>query len=249
MELKSSLQVIDSKAGWSGSTMSVQQAFFDSIINGDSEEIARLLDLHPDWINLKQDNYSPIMIALYNNKVQIAKMIWKRKPELNVFDACAIGDLETAKRLLDEKPELINEYSEDGYQPLNLAAYFGQSEIVDFLIRNYANVNAVSRNENRMAPIISAAARQHADIALMLLEAGADVNASENGGYTPLHIAAENGQVILVELFLEYGANPYAQMDDGRTPLDIARDAGHTEIIACFTGEWNISEGGTEISE
>ena len=42
----------------------------------------------------------------------------------------------------------------------------------------------------------------------VLLAAGADVNATQHGGYTPLHEAAQHGDVELVELFLSAGADP-----------------------------------------
>ena len=42
----------------------------------------------------------------------------------------------------------------------------------------------------------------------MLIAAGADVNATQHGGYTPLHEAAQHGDVEMVELFLSAGADP-----------------------------------------
>lgn len=221
--------------------MPAQDNLFDAIQKGDEEEGLRLLGLTPDWIHCQKEQLSPILFALENHKPQIAQILRESQPELSIFEACALGDLPTVENLLDQTPELVNEYSAAGYQPLTIACHFGQAEIADFLIRNYANVNALSRNEEKIPPILSATNQQQDEIALMLLEAGADVNASDSRGYTPLHLAAENGQTVLVELYLEYGANPDAQLDDGRTPLDIAREVGNEEVIACLTGKWKES--------
>jgi ankyrin repeat protein len=59
------------------------------------------------------------------------------------------------------------------------------------------------------------------------LRAGADVNATatmrgRGGGYTPLHLAVEEGHLSQVRCLLRHGADKNAQTDDGSTPLMIA---------------------------
>ena len=60
--------------------------------------------------------------------------------------------------------------------------------------------------------------------------AGADVNATQHGGYTPLHEAAQHGDVEMVELFLSAGADPTIAVSDGGTPADLADAAGHGDV-------------------
>ena len=64
----------------------------------------------------------------------------------------------------------------------------------------------------------------------MLLAAGADVNATQHGGYAPLHEVAASGDVELVELFLSAGADVGARTADGRTPVEVAEGAGHVDL-------------------
>ena len=66
----------------------------------------------------------------------------------------------------------------------------------------------------------------------MLLGAGADVNATQHGGYTPLHEAAQSGDVELAELFLSAGADPTILSDAAETPAEIAEAAGHHDLAA-----------------
>ena len=50
---------------------------------------------------------------------------------------------------------------------------------------------------------------------------GADVNAKNKIGYTPLHWTAQNGHKEAVELLIAEGADVNAKTNDGRTPLDL----------------------------
>ena len=59
---------------------------------------------------------------------------------------------------------------------------------------------------------------------------GADVDARQRHGYTPLHAAAQNGDVELLELLLSAGANPSVAKDDGETPAQTAEAAGHADV-------------------
>ena len=59
------------------------------------------------------------------------------------------------------------------------------------------------------------------EIAELLIDKGADVNAS-SGGETPLHEAALFGHKEIVELLIGKGADLNAKDEDGDTPLDFA---------------------------
>mmetsp|Transcript_23507 Transcript_23507/g.51084 ORF Transcript_23507/g.51084 Transcript_23507/m.51084 type:complete len:386 (-) Transcript_23507:45-1202(-) len=63
----------------------------------------------------------------------------------------------------------------------------------------------------------------------MLVGAGANVNAMNENGATPLHLSALNGCVKLSEMLVGAGANVHATDNEGKTPLDIAK--GTTFLI------------------
>jgi uncharacterized protein YukE len=56
------------------------------------------------------------------------------------------------------------------------------------------------------------------------------VNARNNRGWTPLHIAAYWNRKDIAKLLLENGANPTVGDSSGKTPKDAAIEAGNEEI-------------------
>ena len=65
----------------------------------------------------------------------------------------------------------------------------------------------------------------------MLLEKGANIEATNADGKTPLHTVVSNGLVELVKILLENGANTEAVDEEGWTPLHRAAFYGHVEIV------------------
>jgi ankyrin repeat protein len=72
------------------------------------------------------------------------------------------------------------------------------------------------------------------DIAKWLLASGANVNAGDFRGWTPLQLAARNGHRKIVIKLIEAQANVNASAADvgGRTALEAAAGEGHAEIVA-----------------
>lgn len=207
-------------------------SFFKAIQEGDREKVERMLRKTPDLILAKsKKNLSPLLTAMYYHEFEIADLLLDRMVKLTLYEAAATGKMTHLISNLGHKPELVNAFSEDGYQPLGLAAYFGHEKVVEYLIKAGAEVNSPSKNALGVTPLQSAVAGGHLEITRMLLTAGASPNVRERGGYTPLHTAAHNGDVEIVHSLIFGGADLEAKSENEETPLDMARKSGHDEVV------------------
>lgn len=87
-----------------------------------------------------------------------------------------------------------------------------------------------NKNELNRLLLYNAAARNIGNVQ-RLLKSGADVNARDNLGWTPLIWAACSGNARLVELLIDADADLNATSNGGWTPLMWAARNGHEEVI------------------
>ncbi|HUF47892.1 MAG TPA: ankyrin repeat domain-containing protein [Vicinamibacterales bacterium] len=81
-------------------------------------------------------------------------------------------------------------------------------------------------------PTVEAARRGDIEAIRALVQAGADVNATQGDGLTPLHWAAERGDRALAEVLLHAGANVRAVTRIGdHTPLHVASRTGSASVV------------------
>jgi len=86
----------------------------------------------------------------------------------------------------------------------------------------------------RETPLHWAARNGHTDLARLLIEKGALVNARDNCQQTPLHFVARNGHTHLASLLIEKGADPNARDNWKQTPVHWAAMNGHTGVVKLF---------------
>jgi ankyrin repeat protein len=173
------------------------------------------------------------MHALYRQQPDIARDILARLPpeRLTLHEAAATGQCGRLEELLAADPAAANAWSPDGFQPLALAAFFGQAEAVDVLLRRGAEVNTLARHAFGVNAVHAALASPPPDLARRLVEAGGDVNIPQRGsGTVALHTTAYNGDLDLTGWLLERGADASIADSQGRRPADVARERGHTEV-------------------
>ena len=97
-----------------------------------------------------------------------------------------------------------------------------------------AKVSIDSRDSDGDTPLHIMLWRKNTHGALLLIEAGADVNAVGDMSQTPLHVAVQQGNVAVAKALLKAGANKTHVSEFGKSPDDLALEAGG-DMRRCFT--------------
>jgi ankyrin repeat protein len=212
-----------------GKTMSTTADVMKAIQIDDIASLKQIVDQNPDLASAKDENgNSPLLIAAYYGRVAIVQAILDRGVRPNIFEACAAGLTSTVELMLKENPKVVSERSHDGWTPLHLAAFFGRLELVRLLLDAGASMLAKSTNNESNLPINAAAAGRRTDVVRLLVARGCPPDArASDVGYTPLHLAANNGNAELVEFLLQSGADRSLKTGSGETAHDLAIKQGH----------------------
>lgn len=210
--------------------------FLNAVVSGNAETVRSLINANPALVSARDpQGVSALMHAVYRGRKEVVNILLTSHPDLDVFEAAALGQTQRLDELLTQSPSLVNDYSADGFTALHFAAYFSQPAAANLLIEHRANVAAVAKNPTKVMPLHSAASSRNVAVVRQLLEHGAPANARQQAGYTPLHAAAQNGDIDSLETLLQHGADPTARNDDGKTPADVAKEKKHQHILDRLT--------------
>lgn len=202
-----------------------------AVNDDDAARVTELLETDPALAATRnRDGVSVIMLSRYRFDRGTTDALMAVDPDLDVFEATALGYIDRLRERLMEDPGRAKAYSPDGFTALHFAAFFGKAEAARTLLDAGAGVDVYSVNELQVQPLHSAASGRHLEVCRLLIAAGADVNATQRHEFTPLHAAAQHGDVELVELLLSAGADPTAQTESGDAPADTAQAAGHVDV-------------------
>jgi ankyrin repeat protein len=114
--------------------------------------------------------------------------------------------------------------------PLHRAAFDGCAEVVKLLINGGANLEAREMLEGTVLGSAIHAETNRKSIVIMLLAAGAAVDARDKHGKTPLFEAVRKGQLDTVKVLLDNGADITVRDIIGFTPLHQAAYNGQAAI-------------------
>ena len=205
---------------------------------GDRERVKSLLLQNPRLRHGRDVmGNTALILAAANGHDELAALLRDGSGPVDHHEAAAVGDTERVRSILDEKPELLDSFSTEGFTALALAAHFGRLETMRLLLDRGAGVNVVSKHPIEATPLVAALFGRRVEAAKLLIERGADVSQRRGGksfpraGWSPLHYAAAFGFLDIASMLLDRGASLDARDESGATPLDVASAEARIELI------------------
>ena len=228
-----------------------------------------LIAKHPEQVNAWGGfKGTSLAAALYGNHLQVAELLHQHGADVhvrcghynNTLLHAAVVDkpVDTVLWLLNHGAD-VNASNNRRYTPLHWAAFKGFHEIVRVLLLHNADIHAKSATGEVSLHCAACPFNDYADKDMdefvpddrvdllgtmqLLLDHGADVNARDNDGSTPLHYSSFKGfgpspdnyglmgTVEGSRLLLEHGANIDAENNEGKTPLNVALAVGRHKMV------------------
>ena len=147
-----------------------------------------------------------------------------RRYENFLIEAVKEGKEEIVKNLV-ERGCNVNAKGIDGKTSLMFAIDMGHESIVKYLLGHHCDVDAQTIGDGFSA-LLLACLKDYENIAEMLINFGANVNATNVDGDTPLMFAVNNKNINLVKKLILRGAKVDHENINGLTPVSVA--------LACY---------------
>ncbi|MGB4776311.1 MAG: hypothetical protein WBP45_14140, partial [Daejeonella sp.] len=89
------------------------------IQSGNSDALTALILTNPGLLQQKTSyQISPLMLSCYFKKPEITAALLKNIEDLSIFEAAAVGKLDVIAHAVYLNPDVVHEFSEDGFSPL-----------------------------------------------------------------------------------------------------------------------------------
>ena len=149
-------------------------------------------------------------------------------PDYQLLDAVRHGDFQSVREAV-QRGANVHARELDGHSALYLACTEGHMPIAEYLVGQGADVNETFGKRQRTL-LHWAAEQSSTGLATFLISHGANVNAQQSDGSTPLLLAAKHGHHYLVQLLLKHDALVSPHNANRTTAQAAAKRAGHHDI-------------------
>ncbi|KAK3773373.1 hypothetical protein RRG08_023251 [Elysia crispata] len=182
----------------------------------------------------------PLHLAAQSGDVRICRLLVEHQARIDAVNsehatalhrAAALNKVDALKFLV-ERGAAINRRDIDNYTPLLLAATYGNTEAVELLLQKGADFSVQDKHDK--TAIFLAAEENKIEVLKKLLSKPRVkqlINESDCYDNSPLHIAAKQGYLEILQCLLENGADLDDKNEEEETPLHLAAKHGRTNIV------------------
>jgi ankyrin repeat protein len=186
----------------------------EAAVYGDVNKVTRLLEqgANPNMKNEK--GRTPLHEAAFQGNRAIVDVLIQNGADLNIqeprYGSTALhiavynGFKGVVESLLDAGAD-IDAIDHEDRTPIYGTTQTGNKYLTLFLLKKGAKIN-IKEKSFGFTPLHYAVNNQFKDIALILIDHGADINAEDHKGMTPLNQAIDNDDKPMIELLLSKGA-------------------------------------------
>ncbi|XP_021701891.1 serine/threonine-protein phosphatase 6 regulatory ankyrin repeat subunit B isoform X2 [Aedes aegypti] len=238
--------LLENGADVSLATKATQETCFHAVsVAGNNDVLSEMInhlsttDIQKAMNRQSSVGWTPLLIACNRGHMDLVNTLLANHARVDVFDnegrsalhlAAEHGYLQVCDALITNKA-FINSKSRVGRTALHLAAMNGYTELVKFLIRDHNAVVDIL-TLRKQTPLHLAAASGQMNVCKLLLELGANIDATDDVGQKPIHVAAQNNYSEVAKLFLQQHPNlVMATSKDGNTCAHIAAMQGSVKVI------------------
>jgi cytohesin len=214
----------------------------DAVRKGDLKQAKRLLTKRwfrevPDVNAVNDSGCTALHLAAGLGREELVELLVGNGTDTNISGvkqytalhwAATLGHRGAASLLLAHGAD-VNAKDSEGFTPLHVSSGYRNNifwEQADLMI------DTMNTSKDTWDPIESfeKVLRGQKDVAEVLLDKGAEVNARSKDDLTPLHIAAGTGQLLVMNLLLRAGGEIEARDNKGRTALHFSAITGNKSV-------------------
>jgi ankyrin repeat protein/L-ascorbate metabolism protein UlaG (beta-lactamase superfamily) len=139
------------------------------------------------------------------------------------------GETEAVIQILKEDPQMLTADLGTGMTSLHYAVYYGNETVVDYVLKNGANINA--KDQRNLTPVWFSVSGGRPAMLKKLIALGADLKVQNPAGDNLLFRAVNGGNIEVISILLGNGFTVDMKTSWGGTPAIYAARTGNIDVI------------------